>query len=295
MRILIIGAKGQLGVDLMQRASHHHWQPTGVDLPECDITDEENLRQLFDQAAPVAAVINAAAYTAVDRSESDVDLAYAVNRDGPGKLAQLCHAHKIPLVHVSTDYVFDGLQTRPYLPSDPVHPMGVYGQSKAAGEAAVRENCAQHIIVRTSWLYGLYGPNFVKTMLRLGKEREELQVVDDQIGSPTYAGDLADALLRVATYATQKQNGWGTHHLCNVGAVTWYAFARKIFSYSRAYAKLKIKDVAPILTESYPTPAPRPPYSVLDCTSLEETFNITRRPWEAALKEMLAALHLSSD
>lgn len=289
MRILIVGAKGQLGVDLLKRAKNHQWQCHGADLPECDITDAISLQRTFDQAAPVAAVINAAAYTAVDRAEEDVDLAYAVNRDGPGQVARLCHEKEIPLIHISTDYVFDGKKTRPYYPSDGVNPMGVYGKSKAEGETAVRENCAKHVIVRTSWLFGLHGPNFVKTMLKLGQEREELQIVDDQVGSPTYAGDLADALLAIATHVIQKNAGWGTYHFCNAGALTWYAFARKVFAFARPYIDFKVQDVRATLTENYPTPAPRPQYSVLDCTSLEETFGIKRRPWQTTLKEMLAA------
>jgi dTDP-4-dehydrorhamnose reductase len=293
MNIVIIGAKGQLGIDLMARARHHGWHAVGADLPDCDITRPDTLEPVFEQAAPVAAVINAAAYTAVDRAESDADTAYAVNRDGPGYLAQWCSRLGVPLVHVSTDYVFGGLQTRPYQPSDPLGPLGVYGKSKAAGEAAVRNHCAQHVIVRTSWLFGLHGPNFVKTMLRLGKEQEVLRVVDDQIGSPTYAADLADALLTVAAHVVQHQSGWGTHHFCNAGALTWYAFTRKIFALARPYSHFKVNEVRAILAANYPTPAPRPYYSVLDCTSFENTFAGARRPWQEALKEMLAQLYAS--
>lgn len=289
MQILIVGSKGQLGVDLIQRAKNRQWLCHGMDLPECDITDTTSLQHALEQVGPVAAVINAAAYTAVDRAEEEVALAYAVNRDGPGHLACLCHQQNIPLIHISTDYVFDGKKTRPYHPSDRVSPMGVYGKSKAEGETAVRENCEKHVIVRTSWLFGLHGPNFVKTMLKLGKQRETLQIVDDQIGSPTYAGDLADALLAIASFVTQNQAGWGTYHFCNAGALTWYAFARKVFALARPYIDFKVKDVRATLTENYPTPAPRPLYSVLDCTSLENTFGIKRRPWQTPLKEMLEA------
>lgn len=291
MNLLIIGAKGQLGIDLMARAQQHGWHTTGVDLPECDITSQKSLEQIFEQAGSVAAVINAAAYTAVDQAESEAEAAYAVNRDGPENLAQLCRQKGVPLVHISTDYVFKGMQTRPYRPSDLIDPMGVYGQSKADGELAVRENCVQHVIVRTSWLFGLHGSNFVKTMLRLGKEREVVKVVDDQIGSPTYACDLADALIKVAAHVTQHQTGWGTHHFCNAGALTWYAFARKIMALARSHEHLRVKEVIPILAAHYPTPAPRPHYSVLDCSSLEQTFAVSRRPWESALQEMLTALY----
>lgn len=292
MRVLIVGAKGQLGLDLLGRASQFDMVPVGVDLPECDITHIHSIQKAMEQAGPLRAVINAAAYTAVDRAESDVDVAFAVNGDGPGYLAKRCREFGIPLVHISTDYVFGGLQTSPLLPSDPINPLGIYGQSKAAGETAVRKHCDQHVIVRTSWLYGLFGPNFVKTMLRLGKEREVLRVVDDQIGSPTYAGDLADAILKATQHIVRHQEGWGTYHYCNAGAITWYAFTRKIFQLAKPYDRFQVKEIVPILTASFPTPAPRPHYSVLDCTSFERAFTITRRPWQDALQEMLFALYL---
>jgi dTDP-4-dehydrorhamnose reductase len=294
MTILIIGSNGQLGRDLMQTAQDCGQPAMGTDLPHCDITDPDSIRQTLDAADQLAVVINAAAYTAVDEAESKPDLANAVNRDGPGLLAQACRQQAVPLIHVSTDYVFQGLKTSPYLPSDAVAPTGVYGQSKAAGEAAVRSHLPEHVIVRTSWLFGLHGPNFVKTMLRLGRERDELRVVDDQVGCPTYAGDLAQALLDVADFIAQRRSGWGTYHFCNVGPLTWYAFARRIFALARPYERFAVKQIWPILAAHYPLPAPRPHYSVLDCTSFEETFGVIRRPWEDALKEMLAELYASN-
>ena len=240
---------------------------------------------------PVDLVVNTAAYTAVDRAETDPQTAYAVNRDGAGHLARLCRRRDIPLIHISTDYVFAGLQTRPCRPSDPIGPNGVYARSKAEGEQAVRNECERHLIIRISWLFGVYGNNFVKTMLRMGKQREVLQVVDDQVGSPTYAGDIAEALLVLSHRVLGGPVKWGTYHFCNDGAVTWYAFARKIFSLAKPYENLAIKAVVSILTSHYPTPAPRPHYSVLDCSTFDDEFNIARRPWEAALKEMLGELY----
>jgi dTDP-4-dehydrorhamnose reductase len=233
-------------------------------------------------------LINAAAYTAVDKAESEPRIAFAVNRDGADVLARACRDHEIPLIHVSTDYVFEGLQTRPYLPTDPIKPQGVYGKSKAAGDERIRHHWERHVIVRTSWLFGRYGTNFVKTMIRLGKERETLRVVDDQVGCPTYAGDLADALLNIAAHVTVKADGWGTYHYCNQVAVTWYAFARRILTLARPYVDLRVHEILPILASQYPLPAPRPPYSVLDCASIEARFGVARRPWEDALREMLA-------
>ena len=294
MKMLIAGHKGQLGNDLMDCAQRRGIDAVGADRPDYDITSAESVEQLFFQAGPFDVVINAAAYTAVDRAESDAHVAYAVNRDGPGHLARTCAQQGIPLIHLSTDYVFGGLQTRPYRPSDPVDPRGVYAQSKAAGEDAVRRQLDRHLIMRISWLFGLHGNNFVKTMLRLGREKEIIKVVDDQIGSPTYAGDLAAALLQIAEQIHGGLKAWGTYHYCNQGALTWYAFTRKIFSFARPYEKLANREVVAILTAHYPTPAPRPHYSVLDCSSFDQTFGIPRRPWEAALKEMLAALYSSN-
>jgi dTDP-4-dehydrorhamnose reductase len=291
MKLLILGCNGQLGRDLTHQAQARGWEAAGADLPELDITDPASVARTFDRHGAIDAVINSAAYTAVDAAESNAPLALAVNRDGVRILAQHCALKKLALIHVSTDYVFDGLKTRPYLPSDEVHPMGVYGRSKAEGEAELRRYLTQHVIVRTSWLFGLHGPNFVKTMLRLGKERDTLKVVDDQVGCPTYAGDLAGALLEIAAYVQHNSDGWGTYHYCNEVPVTWYAFTRRILALARTYERFSVSEIVPILTIHYPTPAQRPPYSVLDCDSLEARFAITRRPWEKALREMLARLY----
>ena len=276
---------------MIQAARTRDIDTHGKDLPDLDITDAAGIGRAFDECGPVSAVINAAAYTAVDLAESKADLAYAVNRDGPGFLAAACRQRGIPLIHISTDYVFDGMQTRPYRPDDTIGPQGIYACSKADGEAAVREHWEQHVILRISWLFGRYGDNFVKTMLRIGKEHETVRVVDDQIGSPTYAGDLAQALILIAERMNGTFSDWGTYHYCNQGALTWYAFARKIFSLARPYEKLSVKEVVPILTAHYPKPAPRPHYSVLDCSTFDTTFGIDRRPWDTALKEMLSSLN----
>ena len=293
MKVLVVGHKGQLGSELMDCAQRRGIEAVGADRPEYDITQPVSIDRLFSNTRSADVVINAAAYTAVDRAESEADIAFGINRDGAGHLARACRQNRIPLIHISTDYVFGGLQTRPYRPSDPVDPHGVYARSKAAGEEAIRKQLDRHIILRVSWLFGKYGNNFVKTMLRLGRERETLKVVDDQIGSPTYAGDLADTLLQLAKRISSGFSDWGTYHYCNTGALTWYAFTRKIIALSRPYEKLLVRNVVSILSAHYPTAAPRPPYSVLDCTSFDQTFGIARRPWEEALKEMLAALYTS--
>lgn len=292
MRTLIIGSNGQLGRDLMTMAAARGWAAVGGDLPRCDITDPASLQALVEGAGDLQVVINAAAYTAVDAAESDAATAFAVNRDGVAALADLCRGRQLPLIHVSTDYVFDGRQTRPYRPDDPIQPVGVYGHSKAEGEAQLRRRWQQHIIVRTSWLFGRHGANFVRTMLRLAGERDTLRVVDDQVGCPTYAGDLADALLTIAGHAVNRRSGWGTYHFCNPPAVTWWAFACRIIDMARDREPLAVRQIVPISSADYPTPAARPAYSVLDCGSLEERFGITRRSWEAGLAEMLRDMNV---
>jgi dTDP-4-dehydrorhamnose reductase len=277
----------------MEQSQSREWECIGADLPACDITRVDSIDHAFAAAGALDAVINAAAYTAVDAAESNVEIAFAVNRDAVALLAQACARREVPLVHLSTDYVFDGLKTCAYRPDDPIRPQGVYGRSKAEGEAALRRHWERHVIVRTSWLFGVHGANFVKTMLRLGKERDTLRVVDDQVGCPTYAGDLAAALLDIAAQVADpdRKDAWGTYHFCNQVAVTWYAFTRRILALARPYERFRATEIIPILTAHYPLPAPRPPFSVLDCTSLERTFGIVRRDWEAALKEMLSALY----
>lgn len=289
MKLIIIGSKGQLGSDLMRQCALKGIEAVGADLPDCDITSAGNLAAFMDAAGSVHAVINAAAVTDVDGAEKKPQAAFAVNRDGAGNLAAACENRGIALIHVSTDYVFDGSILRPYLPDDPVRPLCVYGRSKAEGESLIRDILKRHVIVRTSWLFGLHGPNFVKTMLRLGTEKEVLRIVDDQVGCPTYSGDLAAALVHAAEAVCGSEGLWGTYHFCNQGALTWYAFARRIFALARFYEVLRIRDAVPILASQYPLPARRPQYSVLDCSGFEAAFGLFRRPYDQALKEMLAA------
>jgi dTDP-4-dehydrorhamnose reductase len=295
MRLIIIGSNGQLGWELCKQAKDRGLAFIPLDLPEFDITDKS---AVFDTVTRSNAdiVINAAAYTAVDKAESEPELAFAVNRDGPSYLSSVCAKAHIPLIHVSTDYVFDGCKKGPYLETDPVVPIGVYGKSKAEGEAEVRHNLNEHIIIRTSWLCGVHGNNFVKTMLRLGREREELRVVDDQHGCPTFAADLAEAILTIASLIDKGKNiSWGTYHYCGAGSTTWYGFASKIFELAKGYDTLKLKKLIPITTSEYPTPAKRPANSVLDCSLLEQEFNICPSRWEESLANMLNSYFHGSD
>jgi len=287
MKLLVIGSNGQLGWELCRQGKERSHDLIPLDLPEFDITDKSALFDTVKRSHPDL-VINAAAYTAVDKAESEPDAAFAVNRDGPCYIAVACAEKGIPLVHVSTDYVFDGKKTGPYLETDPVAPIGVYGKSKAEGEAEVRRNLKEHIIIRTSWLCGVHGNNFVKTMLCLGREREELRVVDDQHGCPTFAVDLAEAILTIASIIEKGKNiSWGTYHYCGAGSTTWYGFASKIFEIAKTHDTLKLKKVIPIATSEYPTPAKRPANSVLDCTLLERNFGISPKPWSESLARMI--------
>ncbi len=285
--ILLTGAEGQLGWEVARRVQAP-LTVLAMTRGQLDITDREHVLNMISSTLP-RVVINAAAYTAVDKAESNPDMAFSVNRDGPAYLAEACSHNNLPLIHLSTDYVFDGSKTTSYTEDDFPSPLGVYGESKHAGEIAVREACAQHVILRTAWVYGVHGNNFVKTMLRLGKERNQLRVVDDQYGSPTFAGDLADAVIAVARCmidGAPPLEGMGTFHCAGNGATTWCKFARKVFE----VAGLRVDpapDVQAITTAEYPTPARRPENSVLDCGKLARVYGIALRPWEEALTDML--------
>jgi len=290
LQCLVVGSNGQLGWELCQRGERHGFEVVGLDLPEFDLTDASEAKKAVSQSDALL-VINASAYTAVDKAESEPDAAFAVNRDGPAHLASLCHEREIPLIHISTDYVFDGMKKGLYKETDPVSPLGVYGRSKAEGESAVRERLDEHLIIRTAWLYGINGNNFVKTMLRLGRERETVQVVADQYGCPTNAADLAEAIFNIASQIhAGRATAWGTYHYCGRGVTTWHGFAEAIFDEAKKHDSFRVKTVAPITTDQYPTPARRPANSALDCSLIEEQFGIHTRPWHESLVRMMSLL-----
>ncbi len=291
MKIAVIGSSGQLGRELVRRARRKGFEILGLDVPEIDITDPASIKARIS-SEKLGWVINAAAYTAVDKAESEPEAAFAVNRDGPHNLARYCCASDLPLIHISTDYVFDGTKTEAYTEQDDILPMSVYGESKAAGEMEIRNHLPRHIILRTAWLYGVDGQNFVKTMLSLGRERPVVKVVSDQRGCPTSAADLADAIVSVVAKGTEgSSTSWGTYHYCGGGSTTWYAFAEAIYKIAGKFEKLPLKDVVPIKTSDYPTPAKRPLNSVLDCRKIEKNFGIKPRPWKEALSEMISELY----
>jgi dTDP-4-dehydrorhamnose reductase len=233
--------------------------------------------------------VNAAAYTAVDRAESEADAAFAVNRDGVGHVASACASAGTACLHLSTDYVFNGRKAGPYIELDPIDPINVYGASKAAGEAELRDRLEQHIILRTSWVYGVHGSNFVKTMLRLGAERDELAIVDDQTGCPTAAASIAAAVVRIAGELRNDRTRWGTYHCCDSEPTTWYRFAQLIFEIE-ASAGRKVPLLRPISSAEYPSAARRPANSSLDCGRIEAAFGIRRPSWRASLAQVMAEL-----
>jgi len=290
MRILLIGAKGQLGWEILRQAPDSACNCIGIDIAEADLTDPGQVDRVIAATGPDL-LINAAAYTQVDAAETDVRAAFAVNRDAAAHLAAACATAHIPMVHISTDFVFDGKKTTPYMETDPVAPLSVYGQSKAAGEEVVRRTLDQHLIIRTAWLYGVHGHNFVKSMLRLGREKRELGVVSDQIGCPTFAADIAAALLSIAhRIQSHSQIPWGTYHLCGHGIVSWHGFAQRIFKIAYRLDLVAAVKVIPISTAEYPTPAPRPAFSAMSCEKINTGFGIESPPWQDSLENMLKQL-----
>lgn len=287
--VLVVGRSGQLALAL-SRLSGDGVAYHCVGRPQLDMAAPDSIAGVLADIRPQA-VINAAAYTAVDKAEREPDLAFQVNAGGPAVLAAACQRRAIPLLHVSTDYVFDGTLDRPYRPDDPVMPLGVYGKSKAAGEQAIRDAADRHLIVRTSWLYSRDGHNFLKTMLRLGREKATLSVVDDQAGSPTYAADLADGLHRLVILALGDAElaGWGTFHLCSSGSTTWFGFADEIFRQAAQYS-YPPPSLQPIPTSAFPTDAARPANSVLDCSRLKDLTGIELPHWRQGVRECVKSL-----
>jgi dTDP-4-dehydrorhamnose reductase len=277
--ILVTGGTGQLASALAASTGVHR-----VGRPDFDFDRPETIEAIFRAAAP-RLVVNGAAYTAVDPAENDAEAAYRANRDGPAILARLCAEANIPLIHISTDYVFDGAKTEPYIETDPVGPQGVYGASKLAGEMAVLEAGGKAIILRTAWVYAATGKNFVRTMLTVGKTRPELKVVADQSGCPTTAADLSDAIMAIVARldATGWQAGYrGIFHAAGSGETTWFGLAVATFEEAGRHGA-NVPRVLPIATADWPTPAKRPANSRLDCTKMQDVFGVRLPHWRASL------------
>ena len=287
--ILITGAGGQLGTELQRCAWPEGWTVTAVDVAELDLRDTAAILELV-ASRPWAAVINGAAYTAVDKAETDLVTAWAVNAMAPAAFAEGCVGAGIPLVQVSTDYVFAGDKAGAWEVNDPVAPLGVYGASKLGGELAVRTSGVRHAIVRTAWVVSAHGANFVKTMLRVAETRDTLNVVADQRGSPTSAADLAAALTTIAVRLVEDADApTGTFHFSNAGDISWADFASEIFRQSMLRGGPGA-DVVPIPSSDYPTPAQRPANSLLSHDAIRAAYGITPRDWRIALSDILDEL-----
>lgn len=291
-RILVTGVNGQLGQEL-SGVLPSIGEVIGVGRAELDLTQPEAIRQVIQEVKPDF-IVNSAAYTAVDKAESEPELANAINAIAPGIIAEECEKLSIPLIHVSTDYVFDGRKSSPYQDTDSTNPLSVYGKTKLAGEIAIQNNCQNYIILRTAWVYGIGGKgNFVKTMLRLGKDRPEIRVVADQIGSPTYTLDLANAISQLITLFQPEMAG--IYSYTNSGVASWYDFAVAIFEEANLLGwDLQIQRVVPITTSEYPTPATRPAYSVLAGEKISKVLGNFAPHWRHSLRKMLTELYTIS-
>lgn len=288
-RILVTGAGGQVGQEL-QTCLKPLGEVMGLGRGALDLAHPEQIRQTIDKLQPEV-IVNAAAYTAVDKAETELDQAIAINATATQVLAEAAQRLGAFFVHISTDYVFDGTRSHPYVETDATNPLGAYGKSKLMGEMAIALSISNYAILRTAWVYGSYGKsNFVKTMLRLGTEREEIRVVADQIGSPTWAKDLAQAIAQFIPHASPETTG--IYHYTNSGVASWYDFAVAIFEEAAELGfPLRIQRVVPITTADYPTPARRPAYSVLSCAKIAGVLGTYPPHWRQGLRQMLAELY----
>ncbi len=288
-RVLVTGGAGQLGTAFRALSGTAGFAVTALGRGELDVTDPRSIAAALDKF-PCDAVINGAAFTDVDGAEGQRAQAFAVNGEGAANLARACAERGLPLVQVSTDYVFDGAADNPYGEEAPTAPLNVYGESKLAGEAAVRELCARHLIVRTSWLFGATGKNFLTTMLRLAETRDSLTIVDDQQGCPTPAMDLARALLGMLGQALEnEEKAWGTYHLCSGRPASWYAFAGEIFACAAALGR-PVPVITPISSAAFGAAAVRPAYSVLDCGKAKARFGVALGDWQPGLEAALSQI-----
>lgn len=287
MKVLITGARGQVGHELMHSAPE--WAiVSGFSSRELDITDKSSVMAVCYALQPNI-IINAAAYTLVDKAESESDMAFAVNSEGVDNLGMIAAEFDIPILHISTDYVFDGVKKKPYSESDACYPQSIYGKSKLAGEQLLIARTHKNIIIRTSWVFGCQGNNFVKTMIKLGREREVLRIIHDQVGCPTSARSIAKTLWDMAEiYYNHRRLPWGIYHFCNREQCSWYEFACAIFDEAVKQGILaQAPIIEPILTKEYPLPAKRPKFAVMSSKKLVDNFQLPLFSWKAELRNML--------
>jgi dTDP-4-dehydrorhamnose reductase len=289
MKILVTGARGQVALSLLERGAAAGIDVVAAGRPELDLTDAASVAASLQAAAPDV-VVNAAAYTAVDKAEAEAALAMRVNGEGAAAVATASAAMGLPIIHLSTDYVFDGTSPHPYDEADPTAPMSAYGRSKLAGETAVAAANPRHAILRTAWVYSPFGHNFVKTMLRLGENRNEVAVVTDQHGTPTYAIDIADAILAIAGPLRTGDSGrTGIFHVTGTGEASWAEFAQEVFDLAAEHGRPRVR-VRPITTADYPTAARRPANSRLSTRKLAHVYGLALPPWRHSLRACVARL-----
>jgi dTDP-4-dehydrorhamnose reductase len=289
MKVLVIGSKGQLGCCLADQLSDTGYEIIFTSRAEIDIADLVSTKVKITALCPTI-VINASAYTAVDKAEDDQYEAEKINHIAVANIASTCSEIGCWLIHISTDYVFDGAASHPYGEDAETNPQGVYGDSKLKGELAIQSTGCKYLIIRTAWVYSEYGNNFLKTMLRLGADRDELSIVGDQIGCPTYAQDIAKSIVSILSCLDLKRSSSGIYHYCGDEPCSWYDFARAIFSEAEIHGLKSPSNIKSITTVEYPTPAIRPPYSVLDCSKIEDVFGVTRSNWRDGIKIVIDRL-----
>lgn len=293
MKILVTGKNGQLGFELI-RSLATLGRVVGVDIDECDLQDVSAIEKLLDNVKPDL-IINPAAYTAVDKAETEAALAHAINAQAPEVMAQYAARHNIPIIHYSTDYVFDGIKEGAYLETDEINPRSVYGKTKAMGEEAVRHHAPKHIILRTSWVFGSHGGNFLKTILKLAQERDKLSIVSDQVGSPTSAALLAEVTAEIVKqlFAPAASDKYGTYHLVTKGYTSWHGYAQFVVARANAFdfqTKISPEAIVAIKSSEYPVPASRPANSRLDTTKLSKVFSVSLPSWQVEVEKVIRAL-----
>lgn len=289
MKILVTGKNGQVGHEL-QRSLASLGEVVATDVEECDLTDSAAIISLVEKLKP-SLIVNPAAYTAVDKAEVEPETAYAINAVAPKVLAAQANLLHIPIIHYSTDYIFDGTKGGVYVEADPANPQSIYGKSKWQGEKNIRAMCHQHVILRTSWVFGAHGSNFLKTILSLAQERDELKIIADQFGAPTSARFLADSTAKIAKALLGGETGkFGTYHLVASGETTWHGYAKKIVELANQVGvktKIQAQEIQPIPTEAYPLPAPRPKNSRLSIKKIRETFGLDIPDWSVDVERVL--------
>lgn len=288
-KILLTGAKGQLGNEIVDLAKNLNLKLYPVTHTQLNITNLEKIEYVLATIQPNY-IINAAAYTAVDKAEKESELAFSINALGVKNLAKIAQKYDITLLHISTDYIFDGQKKNPYSEEDEAQPLSTYGQSKLSGENFLRNIWYKHIILRVSWVFGVFGNNFVKTIIRLAGERNELRIITDQKGAPTYAGDIAQALLKIIECLDKGQTDWGTYHYTGTPALSWYEFAKNIVNEAKQHQQFILKEIIPITASEYPSIAHRPFNSELACQKITQTFNIKPNNWSDGLYKVIKIL-----